>query len=209
MNKSSVHSIEMFSAKIAVTGDGSVGKTHLLWRYVNNALPQVYEPTVFDHFMKDTQHDNIPIRLHLLDNAGQEDYDYLRPVTYTGADMVVMCFSLDSPASLANVRYKWAPEAQKHAKEAVHILVGTKLDLRDSYLPASSQADQNRRPRSQCVTTLEGQAMADAIGAAAYIECSALTYRGIENLFDTALHLIVLKKELYQKTQSKSCCVVQ
>jgi hypothetical protein len=44
--------------------------------------------------------------IHFWDTAGQEDYDRLRPLSYPDAQAVVVCFAIDSPASLDNVYEK-------------------------------------------------------------------------------------------------------
>jgi len=46
----------------------------------------------------------------LWDTAGQEDYDRLRPLSYPDTDVILMCFSVDSPDSLENIPEKWTPE---------------------------------------------------------------------------------------------------
>lgn len=50
------------------------------------------------------------MELALWDTAGQEDYDRLRPLSYPDTDVILMCFSVDSPDSLENIPEKWTPE---------------------------------------------------------------------------------------------------
>ena len=44
--------------------------------------------------------------------SGQEDYDRLRPLSYPDTDVILMCFSIDSPDSLENIPEKWTPEVR-------------------------------------------------------------------------------------------------
>ena len=44
------------------------------------------------------------VELALWDTAGQEDYDRLRPLSYPDTDVILMCFSVDSPDSLGRER---------------------------------------------------------------------------------------------------------
>jgi len=88
--------------------------------------------------------------------AGQEDYNRLRPLSYRGADVFVLAFSLVSRASYENIMKKvlkcavlvffhglefprglnvyplpftlqWIPELQHYAPGVPVVLVGTKL----------------------------------------------------------------------------------
>ncbi len=49
---------------------------------------------------------------HLCGFSGQEDYDRLRPLSYPDTDVILMCFSIDSPDSLENIPEKWTPEVR-------------------------------------------------------------------------------------------------
>ena len=55
----------------------------------------------------------------------------MRPVSYAGADVFIVCFSIDEPQSLDNACDKWLKElAESAPKNVARILVGTKCDLR-------------------------------------------------------------------------------
>jgi small GTP-binding protein len=72
-----------------------VGKTSALMAFTMNSFPEDYIPTVFDNYNVPVMMGNKPYHLSLWDTAGQEDYDRLRPLSYPGTDVFVICFAID------------------------------------------------------------------------------------------------------------------
>ncbi len=60
----------------------------------------------------------------LKDTAGQEDYERLRPISYPDSDVILMCYSVESQASLSNIGSKWNPEIRFYCPGKPVILVG-------------------------------------------------------------------------------------
>ncbi|KAH1244236.1 Rac-like GTP-binding protein RAC1 [Glycine max] len=155
--------------KCVTVGDGAVGKTCLLISYTSNTFPTDYVPTVFDNFSANVVVDGSTVNLGLWDTAGQEDYNRLRPLSYRGADVFILAFSLISKASYENIAKKWIPELRHYAPGVPIILVGTKLDLRED------KQFFIDHPGAVPITTTQGEELRKLIGAPAYIECSSKT----------------------------------
>jgi small GTP-binding protein len=111
---------------------------------------------------------------------GQEDYDRLRPLSYPQTDVFLVCFSVTSPASFENVKEKWFPEVHHHCPGVPCLIVGTQIDLRDDSQVLEKLQRQKQRP----VTSEQGERLARELGAVKYVECSALTQKGLKNVFD-------------------------
>lgn len=94
--------------------------------------------------------------------------------------MFLVCFSVTSPASFENVKEKWFPEVHHHCPGVPCLIVGTQIDLRDDPQVLEKLARQKQRP----VTPDQGERLARELGAVKYVECSALTQKGLKNVFD-------------------------
>jgi len=190
----------MQAIKCVVVGDGAVGKTCLLISYTTNAFPGEYIPTVFDNYSANVMVEGKPYNLGLWDTAGQEDYDRLRPLSYPQTDIFLVCFSIISPASFENVKAKWNVEISHHCPNTPKMLVGTKVDLRDDPETKARLAEK----KLSCISYEQGLQMQKEIGAAKYMECSALTQNGLKAVFEESIKTVVAPKA--QPKKKKGGC---
>lgn len=147
--------------------------------------------------------DGKPVNLGLWDTAGQEDYDRLRPLSYPQTDVFLMCFSIISPSSFENVSAKWYPEVHHHCPNAPIILVGTKLDLREDGETVNRLREKGLAP----ISTQQGESKAKEIGGVKFMECSALTQKGLKAVFDEAIRVVIAPPKK-QKSRKGGCSLL-
>jgi Ras-related C3 botulinum toxin substrate 1 len=172
--------------KCVVVGDNGVGKTSLITTFATNRFPDnQYVSGMFDPIPSvKTMFGNKTIDLALWDTAGQDEYDRLRPLAYPQTDVFLICFSVISPASYANVRTKWHPELTHHCPNVPTLLVGTMTDLR-----SADDNDDGRTWQQLPMSAEQGERLAEEIGAFMYLECAARTQEGLQNLFHEAIRV--------------------
>eukprot|EP00300_Choanocystis_sp_HF-7_P017521 c19755_g1_i1.p1 GENE.c19755_g1_i1~~c19755_g1_i1.p1 ORF type:complete len:188 (-),score=56.22 c19755_g1_i1:173-736(-) len=186
----------MNDIKCVVVGDGAVGKTCLLISYTCNKFMADYAPTVFDNYSANVLVDGKPCRLGLWDTAGQEDYDRLRPLSYPNTDVFLLCYAVNNRTSFENVKTMWAKELRHFIGKAPTpiVLVGTKADTALSC--------------NRAVSVEEAEAMAKSIGAAASIQCSAMTQENLKAVFDGAIRASMASKANARHHARKHNCVI-
>lgn len=145
--------------KCVVVGSKAVGQTTLIASLTNKPIP-IYSkwldgpPSII---VKKT--DTEMVNVEFWDTPYWEDYERLRPVTYVGADIFFIVFSLVDRRSFENVMSEWCPEIRRFIPRTPIILVGNKLDLRNE-------------ETTDAISFEEGQSMASQIKASAYLECT-------------------------------------
>lgn len=178
--------------KLVIVGDGACGKTSLLYVFTLGEFPTEYHPTVFENYVTDCRIDGKPVQLALWDTAGQEEYERLRPLSYFNSHVILIGFALDVPDSLENARHKWVAEVKKYCPDVPYFLVGLKKDLRVSDDPI------------RYVQYERGEAVARDIDAKRYLESSALTGEGVDDIFEAATRISLLNNE----KSSNTCCSI-
>ncbi|KAG2145441.1 ras family-domain-containing protein [Suillus bovinus] len=174
--------------KLVIVGDGACGKTSLLCSFALGEFPKEYQPTIFENYVAEIRLDGKPVQLALWDTAGQEEYERLRPLSYSKSHVILIAFAIDTPDSLDNVSVKWIEEVRSICGPTIPILlVGCKADLRPTS-PNSPDIDN-------FVSRAEAERVASMIGARAYKECSALKIEGVDDVFEAATRASMLMRE--------------
>ncbi|XP_020497513.2 rho-related GTP-binding protein RhoH [Labrus bergylta] len=190
-----MNGVEEMSLKCVLVGDSAVGKTALLVRFTSETFPDSYKPTVFENTGVEVYMDGVQISLGLWDTAGNDNFRQIRPRSY----VVLICFSVANPNSLANVQHKWINEVREYLPRVPILVVATQTDLREvgSY-------------RGTCISPAEGRHVAQQVHAKGYLECSSLSNRGVQQVFEYAVRTAVnqARKQARRRMFSINQCKV-
>lgn len=186
--------------KCVFLGDGAVGKTSLIVSYTTNGYPNEYVPTAIDTYDVVVHVDGEPVTFEMNDTPGQDDFDTLRPLVYPNTDVFLLCFSVVSPSSFANIREKWIPEIKKSGSKSVPlILVGTQSDLRNDVNTRVELAKYKESP----ITEAEAKKLCKDLNCESYIETSALTQHNLKEVFDEAIIYGLKGRKIKEKIAAK------
>jgi small GTP-binding protein len=122
--------------KIIIAGDGGVGKTTLLYRYVEDRFKTDTKMTIgVEIFRKTLIFDSgSSCALQIWDFSGQERFKFLLQNFVMGASGALVLFDLTKrPKSLARID-DWVRIVQSQKKNIPMVLVGTKADLEEKIL---------------------------------------------------------------------------
>ena len=154
--------------KILTIGDGGVGKTSILRRYVENKFLKHHLSTIgIDFLSKTLKIKDKEIKLKIWDTAGQERYRQITSHIYKDADGIILVFDVTSEESFNQIT-DWMEQIKNNvSKEEINlILIGNKCDLAD-----------------RMVEKERGEKMAEKLKIK-YFETSALTGQGINEAFE-------------------------
>ena len=154
--------------KILTIGDGGVGKTSILRRYVENKFLKHHLSTIgIDFLSKTLKIKDKEIKLKIWDTAGQERYRQITSHIYKDADGIILVFDVTSEESFNQIT-DWMDQIKNNvSKEEINlILIGNKCDLAD-----------------RMVEKERGEKMAEKLKIK-YFETSALTGQGINEAFE-------------------------
>ncbi|MFW9822477.1 MAG: GTP-binding protein [Candidatus Thorarchaeota archaeon] len=163
--------------KLSLIGDGGVGKTSMVQRYVHGIFQADYKATIGTFISKrecNFEELGTSVKFMIWDLAGQSQFQRLWPDYLTDSRAGIIVFDITDRESFDHVK-KWYEIIIKVAFPNITlILVGNKSDLEGD----------------RVVTTEEGMNLAKELGVY-YMETSAKTNENIEEVFEwVALQII-------------------
>jgi small GTP-binding protein len=119
--------------KIVLAGDEGVGKTSLINRFVTGYFTADYKATIgVSIYTKQLFIENYEANLQIWDVAGQTSFRKFRQRFFSGTRGAFLVFDLTVPKSLDNLHVSWIEDIQNITGEIPLILIGNKVDLRES-----------------------------------------------------------------------------
>ena len=159
------------TTKVVLIGDGGVGKTCIISRFISNEFDKEVEST--DGASYGTKELELPklnkkINLDIWDTAGQERYKSLTKFFYKDAQIIIMVYDITKKLTFENIKNQWYKEIQElSGKNFILGIAGNKSDLYES----------------EEVSEKEAREYAKSINAV-YSLTSAQNNTGIKQLFE-------------------------
>lgn len=167
--------------KVIFFGDGGVGKTTLINRYLTGVFKSDSVITIgVDFHVKKIEIEGKRVSLQIWDFAGEDRFRFLMPSYVIGASGGIFMYDITRYTSLKNFN-NWLEIFKSGYKEENHqmpvIMVGSKLDLE----------------YKRAVSREEALEMAKKNNIYSYIECSSKDGQNVEEIF-IEIGRLMLKK---------------
>ena len=161
--------------KVVLAGDGGVGKTTILHRYIHGNFSEFTKMTIgLEFFLKELDIDGTHVTIQLWDFGGQEQFQFLHHSYIEGAKGAVLMYDLTRPSTLEHLDY-WVKLCKNGGYDMPIVFVGSKKDIVDELCIQDKLIEQ----------ILEDYNFCD------YFETSSKTGENVEQVFTTLIRHIL------------------
>jgi small GTP-binding protein len=169
--------------KVCVFGEGGVGKTTLVNRYLTGIFEANTKMTLgLDFYVKEIKLDDVNVILQIWDFGGENKFKFLLPSYIKGANGGIFMYDITRYNSFKNMdvwlntfKYDW----DKNRDFPPILLVGGKIDLEDHRAVKKEEAK----------STVKISEITD------FIECSSKTGKNVAKVFEVLSRLMLKKYE--------------
>ena len=159
--------------KLCIFGDGGVGKTTLVNRYLNKVFDQSIKMTIgADFYVKDLEIDGKKLVNRIWDFGGEQRFKVLLPSFAKGADGGIFMYDITRYTSIKNVS-DWLSIFEKTAQnkqiKIPIVMVGGKLDLQEK----------------RSVETEDAIELSEKYNLQGHIECSSKNGENVDEVFES------------------------
>uniref|UniRef100_A0A673J131 small monomeric GTPase n=1 Tax=Sinocyclocheilus rhinocerous TaxID=307959 RepID=A0A673J131_9TELE len=169
--------------KVILLGDGGVGKSSLMNRYVSSKFDSHLFHTIGVEFLnRELEVDGHTVTLQIWDTAGQERFRSLRTPFYRGSDCCLLTFSVDDNQSFLNLN-NWKKEFAYYAdvrdpEKFPFVVLGNKVDVTEHQVPME-----------------EAQRWCQENGGYPYFETSAKDATNVSAAFEEAVRRVLSSED--------------
>ena len=175
-----------FEIPIITLGDGHVGKSSIIVKYIDNKFSPIYLSTIgFDSKVKRKKLDNgEEIKIKLFDTAGQERFRSIANTYLKKANGILLVYDITREKSFTSIK-DWIEDINNGAYQDIPVvLVGNKSDL-----------EKNRAIKKE-----RGEELAKEYGYENHFyETSCLTGQNVNKAIDDLVEQVYKKRRIDQK----------
>ena len=189
------------SVKIGLLGNTSVGKSSLIRRYVDEKFEDNFMSTIgVDYFQKKVTINNKNIIIEIQDTSGEERFRSIAKSYYKNVDGIIFVFDVTNEESFKEGINYWLTECDKEKGEYKKILVGNKIDLKETRIINKENIEKFAKDKGM-----------------KYFETSAKEGTKVDIIFKELAELILMdlpkkngdknkKLGVHNKLDKKGCC---
>lgn len=128
--------------KICLLGEAKVGKTTLVYRYIENKFRTDFRSTLGVNLLKKiVKIGDSTISTQIWDLGGQEPFKKLRKLYLEGAEGALLLFDVTNQQSFIKLGEWISSFREVHGNKPV-VLIGNKIDLKENVIIDQSQAER-------------------------------------------------------------------